>query len=60
MATDQRCVVRVGSHPGPFWRDLTRPDGWQVCSRHRSQFEERDDEFGPFEWVPAPTKETQR
>jgi hypothetical protein len=43
--------TQVGSHEGPFWRDLTRGDSWQVCDRHRRQYETADDEYGPFEWV---------
>lgn len=42
------CVVEVGRHPGPFWKD--RNSGIVVCSRHRSQYEERANEFGPFDW----------
>lgn len=45
------CVVEVGRHPGPNWLD--RNSGIVVCSRHRAQYEERADEFGPFDWVPA-------
>lgn len=48
-----KCVVEVGRHPGPFWKE--RNSGITVCSRHRSQYEERADEFGPFDWVELPT-----
>lgn len=45
---DPNCDVEVGIHPGPFWYD---PDkDLQVCSRHKDHYEERDDEFGPFNW----------
>jgi hypothetical protein len=47
---DPRCKVPVGIHPGPFW--INRIDGLAVCDRHRRQFEERTDEFGPFDWAP--------
>ena len=47
---DPRCAVQVGVHPGPFWRDRNRSADWQVCSRHRAHYEERADEFGPFDW----------
>lgn len=42
---DERCAVDVGVHPGPFWRSGET----QVCDRHKSHFDERDD-LGPFEW----------
>lgn len=44
---DPRCVVEVGIHPGPFWRD--RNTGMEVCTRHKNQFDERDD-LGPYDW----------
>lgn len=48
MATDPRCDIGVGVHPGHFWIDRTK--NLRVCQRHRLQFEERADEFGPFAW----------
>ena len=48
MSTHPKCDVQVGTHPGPFW--LNKVNGLKVCSRHKSQNEERADEFGPFEW----------
>lgn len=42
------CDVKVGTHPPPFWKDGNSK--LQVCDRHRKQFEEREDEFGPFNW----------
>ena len=48
---DERCVVEVGTHPGPFWKD--RNSGMVVCTRHRAQYEERAAEFGPFDWQEA-------
>lgn len=45
---DQNCDVEVGIHPGPFWYDPYRD--LQVCSRHKSHYEERHDEFGPYRW----------
>jgi hypothetical protein len=47
---DDTCVVEVGTHPGPFWRDRNSATPFVVCSRHRAQYEERADEFGPFDW----------
>ncbi len=35
MATDPRCVVEVGIHPGPFY--VRRSDGKPFCSRHVHQ-----------------------
>lgn len=32
MATDPRCVVEVGVHPGPFY--VRRSDGAAFCHRH--------------------------
>lgn len=49
---DPKCVVQVGIHPGPYWRDTN--SGLVVCSRHRTQYEERADEFGPFDWERQP------
>ncbi len=46
--TDDVCVVQVGVHPRPCWRD--KNSGLVVCSRHRSHYEERANEFGPFDW----------
>lgn len=51
MATDPRCDVQVGVHPGPFW---VSKDGLRVCDRHRQHFNERVDEFGPYNWKPQP------
>lgn len=42
------CDVEVGVHPGPFW--VGRGGSLKACDRHRKQFEEREDEFGPFDW----------
>lgn len=47
---DDVCVVEVGVHPRPYWVDVNGHVDGPVCSRHRSQFEERADEFGPFDW----------
>lgn len=44
------CVVEVGMHPGPCWTD--KNTGLVVCSRHKAQYEERAEEFGPFDWEP--------
>ncbi len=51
MALHPDCDVEVGSHDAPFW-ESTDWDGskLKVCTRHRHQFEERADEFGPFNW----------
>lgn len=46
---DALCVIEVGVHPAPYWRDGT--DGIIVCDRHRRQYDERDD-LGPFDWRP--------
>ena len=46
------CVVEVGVHPGPCWTD--KNSGLVVCTRHRAQYEERADEFGPFDWERLP------
>ncbi|MBU9945032.1 MAG: hypothetical protein KTQ12_10410 [Dermatophilaceae bacterium] len=35
MATDPRCVVEVGVHPGPYYRRIS--DGALFCARHRAQ-----------------------
>lgn len=51
MATHPDCDVKVGTHPGPFW--IGRDGKLRVCDRHRSQYEERADEFGPYDWQPA-------
>ena len=51
MASGPRCDVKVGVHPGPYW--VERIKGTKVCDRHRSHFEERSYEFGPFVWVRA-------
>lgn len=48
------CVVDVG-HPADtpaVWRDRRNP-ALAVCDRHRRQYEERVDEFGPFTWSPV-------
>lgn len=42
------CDVEVGTHPPPYHKD--KNSGVIVCSRHKSQYEEREDEFGPFDW----------
>lgn len=47
---DDRCVVEVGIHPGPYWLGNGKP----FCDRHRRQMEERDD-LGPLTWEPVPT-----
>lgn len=49
---DPRCDVEVGIHPGPFWRN--KRDNLTVCSIHKSQYERRADEFGPFDWELLP------
>lgn len=53
VKSGERCAVAVGTHYGPYWRDLNSSDQWVVCDRHRRQYAERDD-LGPFDWVPAP------
>lgn len=45
---DQVCVVKVGIHPPPYWRDKIRQT-LVVYSRHQAQYDERDD-LGPFDW----------
>lgn len=50
MAEHEKCDVKVGIHPGPFWVD--KNGELKVCNRHRGHFEERADEFGPFDWKP--------
>jgi hypothetical protein len=47
---DPRCDVEVGIHPGPFW--IGQEGKLKVCNRHKAQYEERADEFGPFDWQP--------
>lgn len=54
--SDDVCVVEVGFHPGPFWVNANAPS-MVVCSRHRLQYEEREDEFGPFDWRPLNREE---
>lgn len=49
---DFRCDVEVGTHPEPFWID--KKSNLTVCSRHKEQYDERDAEFGPFEWERLP------
>lgn len=55
MSTHPDCDVQVGVHPAPFW--VNRNNGVRVCDRHRGHFEERADEFGPFDWAAAPVSE---
>lgn len=45
---DTTCVVEVGLHPAPYWKDHIT--GMVVCSRHKQQYDES--EFGPFDWQP--------
>jgi hypothetical protein len=44
------CVIRLPSHVGTpaTWRD--RNSLMTVCDRHRSQYDERADDLGPFDW----------
>lgn len=52
---DDVCVVEVGVHPRPYWRDANGGVTGPVCTRHRDQLNERaswDDEFGPYDWQP--------
>jgi len=44
---DEICHVRVGTHAGAYYK---AERGLIVCSRHRAQYEEQEDEFGPFNW----------
>lgn len=53
---DEICVVEVGLHTLPHWRD--KITGLVVCDRHRSQYTERID-LGPFDWEEIKTKRTQ-
>lgn len=43
---DTTCVIEVGTHPKPYWRDKT--SGMIVCTRHKEQFETSG--YGPFDW----------
>jgi hypothetical protein len=47
------CAIKLPSHVGTpaTWADANHPQ-WYVCDRHRRQYEERADEFGPFAWEP--------
>lgn len=45
---DARCDIEVGIHPGPYFKE--KDTSIKACSRHRSQLEEREEEFGPFDW----------
>lgn len=49
MSISDFCVVEVGTHPAPFYVDKNNPS-LKVCSRHKAQYEERKEEFGPFDW----------
>lgn len=44
------CDVEVGLHSDLLWLD--KNSALVVCTRHRKQYEERADEFGPFDWEP--------
>lgn len=46
--TDDRCVVEVGTHPGPYWK--CKKTGLRVCDRHKTQYEEREGDLGYFDW----------
>jgi hypothetical protein len=46
---DKNCDVQVGTHSTPYWVDLH--SGHKVCSRHKLQYETREEDFGPYEWV---------
>lgn len=55
------CDVEVGTHPPPYWKDNN--SGLVVCTRHKAQYEERADEFGPYDWeefVPVKEEEEAR
>lgn len=45
------CEVEVGTHIGPNWRD--KISGLVVCSRHKLQYDERDD-LGDYDWEILP------
>lgn len=47
----QLCHVKIGLHIGPFWFD--KNSGLVVCTRHRREYEESVDEYGPFDWEEA-------
>jgi hypothetical protein len=44
------CAIQLPSHIGTpaTWRD--RNNLMTVCDRHRSQYDERADDLGPFDW----------
>jgi hypothetical protein len=48
------CAIQLPMHVGTpaTWRDANRPS-FTVCDRHRAQYEERADEFGPYAWEPV-------
>lgn len=45
---DMKCDVDIGIHDTPYWKE--KDTGMLVCNRHKKQYEERETEFGPFDW----------
>lgn len=43
---DQICVIDVGIHPEPYWKD--KITDIVVCDRHRKQYDTSG--YGPFDW----------
>lgn len=48
-AVKRNCIVKVGMHTGYIWKD--KNSSLVVCGRHKDQYEERAEDFGPFDWV---------
>ncbi len=46
MAKHPKCNVETRVHHGPYWLSGTL----LVCSRHKLQYEESAEDFGPFNW----------
>jgi len=45
------CIIELPMHVGTAatWMDKNNPK-IKVCDRHHQQYNEREDEFGPFDW----------
>lgn len=45
---DPLCDVEVGTHDEPYYAD--KNSSLIVCARHKGQYDERKEEFGPYDW----------
>lgn len=48
MGIHPQCVFNDGKNNSGYYRD--KNSGLVVCTRHKLQYDEREDDLGPFDW----------